>query len=561
MKSIRSKMTLYILLAAFVPVFAFLMYTLVFVNDRVTDSQIESYETKVVWANQYLEQVVEQLDDIVYSLHIEDNLLNLVDQSQTEYDDIEETIRNTLYNNGNLLSKVMIVSTNTFRGVSFDYENGFASRTYLYDDLNLIPGAEQQPLKFYRDGDETYVLHTINDFDTQALQGVIVLRLNDVIADELERIFGTDAAFSLFTSEGGIILEEEEIVPQVDDVTRFNQLQLTETRNDYVWTKRVKQLDLFVALSVPEREVEAFGRNMIGVGFAIIASSVVVTVVITVLFSKDITAPITNLVAHMNKDNLDPLDQPSDKYEEITVLEMAYNGMIEKINKLITEQYQNEIERQSIQLKALQAQINPHFLSNTFQLIGGMALEQQATDVYDATIKMSKLVRYAMRIDEKAVTLEEELIHIRDYLDIQKLRYGDRLAFDVVIDPHIGKVRIPKFTIQPIIENSFKYGLKKQEGSWRIQITSDVNEDIAIVIDDNGIGMDPATMNQFNETFHKRTQPIDRESSPQAVKVGLANINSRIKLLYGNAYGLTLSVNPYGGVRVSIQLPNEVMES
>ena len=561
MNSIRSKLILYILLASLVPVFAFLLYALVFVNDRVTDSQVDAYETKVVWANQYLEQVIEQLDDIVYSLHIQDDLLTLVDESQIQYGDIEDTIRSTLYNNGNLLSKVSIVSTNSYRGVSYDYENGFASRLYQYDELNLLPGQEQEALRFYDDGGSTYVIHTINDFETRTLEGVIVLRLNDIIADELERIFGTTGTHALFTPEDDLITTGERMTVDVSDPILYNQLQLTETRNNYIWTKRVKQLDLYVSLVVPERDVEAFGRTMISVGVAIIASSIALTAVVSVLLAEDITAPITRLAAHMNKDELDPLDKSSDKYQEITVLETSYNDMVDKINKLITEQYQNEIERQNIQLKALQAQINPHFLANTFQLIGGMAMDQDAPDVYDATIKMSKLVRYAMRIDEKAVTLEEELLHIRDYLDIQKLRYGDRLAFNVAIDPHIKAVRIPKFTIQPIIENSFKYGLKKQHGDWRIAITSDVNEDIVIQIADNGVGMEPATMADINDMLHQRTPTGKRPTSEMALKIGLVNINSRIKLLYGNAYGLTLLTNPDGGVTVAIKLPNEVVSS
>jgi two-component system sensor histidine kinase YesM len=232
--------------------------------------------------------------------------------------------------------------------------------------------------------------------------------------------------------------------------------------------------------------------------------------------------------------------------------------MINEINTLITEKYRNKIERQSIQLKALQAQINPHFLSNTFQLIGGMALSHGANDLYDATIKMSNLVRYSMRIDQEAVAIEQELQHVKEYLDIQKLRFDDQLDFIVDIDANVLAMKVPKFTFQPILENSFKYGLKKVERTWQMSITGSIDDAVHIHIKDNGIGMSADKIETINKRFSTNNMDFEESEKTDKISVGLMNIDSRIKLLYGPHYGLHISQNSDNGITVSITIPKGV---
>jgi two-component system sensor histidine kinase YesM len=556
MNSIRSRLISYILITTIVPVAAFLLYTLFFVSTELRDTELNARTMEISWSKQYLEQVTDQLDDIVYSIHLEDQLLDLVDQSASEYSDIEDIVRSSVYNNSNIISKVTIVSTNSYRGVSFDYENGFVSKIYSYDNLFVNLDDETHGLTFIKNGDDITVVHTINDFETQQLQGVILLRLSEAPRNELTSILGSNSNYIVYTTSGELItngLDTTVSLVEINDETS----NLQELHGEYIWTRQIGNYDLYISSLVPIREVNAISRNMILVGVTTILVAFVVATIISIMFINNVTSPIITLVSHMKKSDLEPYSSNRNSYSEITELETTYNNMISEINTLITEKYRNEIERQKIQLKALQAQINPHFLSNTFQLIGGMAMNIGAEDIYDATIKMSQLVRYSMRIDQEAVSLEQELSHIHGYLDIQKLRFSDRLTFSVDMTDKIRTIKLPKFTFQPILENSFKYGLKKVERPWEIHIDCIVNDTIIIRIKDNGIGMEKDKMARLNQQFDQNNMDFENHGMTDKPSIGLINIDSRIKLLYGTDYGLHIVSNLPNGVIVEIRLPKE----
>lgn len=557
MNSIRSRMIFYILLTTIIPVVAFLLYTLLFVNSGLKETAFDSKEMEIRWGQQYLEQVTDQLDDIVYSIHLEPELLSLVDNSSTDYGEIEAILRSTLYNNSKIIDKIVVVSMNTYRGVSYDYENGYASKIYSYDNLLLNRNDETHGLTFMSPTQDMMVVHTINDFDTQRLEGVILLKLSNNAKDELESILGKQSRFILYTSKEDIIDnndDDDEIT--LDPSSHFQSVQ--RDNDVYIWTKQVGNYDLYLSSLVPVSEINSFSRNMIQVGLLIIVLSFVFSVGTALFFTNDITSPIVSVVNHMRSGQLVKFDGHDKTYQEITYLETAYNQMINEINTLITEKYRNKIERQSIQLKALQAQINPHFLSNTFQLIGGMALSHGANDLYDATIKMSNLVRYSMRIDQEAVAIEQELQHVKEYLDIQKLRFDDQLDFIVDIDANVLAMKVPKFTFQPILENSFKYGLKKVERTWQMSITGSIDDAVHIHIKDNGIGMSADKIETINKRFSTNNMDFEESEKTDKISVGLMNIDSRIKLLYGPHYGLHISQNSDNGITVSITIPKGV---
>jgi two-component system sensor histidine kinase YesM len=550
-------MIFYILLTTIIPVVAFLLYTLLFVNSGLKETAFDSKEMEIRWGQQYLEQVTDQLDDIVYSIHLEPELLSLVDNSSTDYGEIEAILRSTLYNNSKIIDKIVVVSMNTYRGVSYDYENGYASKIYSYDNLLLNRNDETHGLTFMSPTQDMMVVHTINDFDTQRLEGVILLKLSNNAKDELESILGKQSRFILYTSKEDIIDnndDDDEIT--LDPSSHFQSVQ--RDNDVYIWTKQVGNYDLYLSSLVPVSEINSFSRNMIQVGLLIIVLSFVFSVGTALFFTNDITSPIVSVVNHMRSGQLVKFDGHDKTYQEITYLETAYNQMINEINTLITEKYRNKIERQSIQLKALQAQINPHFLSNTFQLIGGMALSHGANDLYDATIKMSNLVRYSMRIDQEAVAIEQELQHVKEYLDIQKLRFDDQLDFIVDIDANVLAMKVPKFTFQPILENSFKYGLKKVERTWQMSITGSIDDAVHIHIKDNGIGMSADKIETINKRFSTNNMDFEESEKTDKISVGLMNIDSRIKLLYGPHYGLHISQNSDNGITVSITIPKGV---
>lgn len=556
MKRIKSRLIVYLLLITTIPVVAFLLYSLVFVADDVTATRIEANETKLDWASQYLDLVNDQIDDVVYTLHIREDLLADVDASFASGSAIEDVIKDVLYNNANLLSEVEVVSMNSRRSATFDYERGFTSVTLAPDAPIVTLASTPAGLRYVSDEGRVRVLHTINDFDTQALLGVIVLTLNSRLSDKLAEIFQDEASYLLIEEAGDVLYQTngsvEGIVPLLADATY--QIERVETEADMVFARRIHGTNLVLASIVSNRVIQSYTDNLIRLGLIILAGSIALAVPLAILVSDDITRPITRLAEHMRTERLKPLAQTARSDSELGVLEQSYNDMIEHINTLIEEQYRQEIARQKAQLKALQAQINPHFLSNTFQLIGGMALMHDASDIYDATIQLSKLVRYSMNLNKEFATLDEELDHMNDYLAIQRLRFGEQFTYTIDVDPAIRSLRLPILTLQPILENAFQHGLKKQKGPWHIEIRAEVGEQIHLHITDNGKGMRDERIAELNALFD-RSHSDEPATDADKVGIGLINIDTRIKLMAGRAYGVSITPNPDGGVRVTLTLP------
>lgn len=560
MKSIKSRLIVSILAITIIPVIAFLLYSLVFVSDDQIQTNLNDNKTKMTWANQHLQSKVDQLEDVLYSMHINPDLLTYVDDSFTSSKEIEEILRNALYTNANLASKISVLSNSSDLLVSFDYENGFkANSAVLYNPYEELQGVPKG-VSFSSYNDTILVVHTINDFMTREELGIIVIELNNNLIEEFTDIFGEDTSFMLFSNQ--TVVYQGQVDMGIEDILEHRNVDQNsyffQTNRDYVWVSEIPKSDIFIASIVPTDTIEAFNSQVITTGLLIISISLAVTIPTAILLSNRITKPIIQLVHHMSDFEFSYVQGDQQNYDEINLLEKSYNKMINQMSKMIRERYQQKIDIQSAQLKALQAQINPHFLANTFQLIGGMAMNVDAEDIYDATIKMSNMVRYSMKINEDSTPLRNELHHIEDYLYIQKLRFGDQLDFSISVSEELLNMEIPKLTLQPIIENVFKHGLKTTADVWSIQISSRIEKDVLLTITDNGQGIDEEHLLKLNQQF------IDRENHLVIADndysgIGLVNIDSRIKLLYGSSYGLLLKNSPTGGTVVAIHLPKEVL--
>jgi len=222
--------------------------------------------------------------------------------------------------------------------------------------------------------------------------------------------------------------------------------------------------------------------------------------------------------------------------------------MIEKIKNLINQEYRQKIEKQSAQLMALQAQINPHFMYNTLQMIGGMAVKHNVQEIYQIVSAFSRMMRYNMQMAD-TVTISQELMNIDYYLEIQESRFENKLTVKKSIDPSCLDCLIPKLSLQPLLENCFKYGFNTRRKRWivRIEIVAQ-GDQIRITIADNGTGLTDDQIQEINLAMkNSENLPVDRLES-----LGLRNINARIKLFFGSDYGLSISHAPEGGALVTL---------
>lgn len=293
------------------------------------------------------------------------------------------------------------------------------------------------------------------------------------------------------------------------------------------------------------------------IGFIIfLASSIYLATMISLPIKR-----LTNTMKHANMAELKPSPE-SFSSSEIIELNKTYNQMVEKTNHLIQVVYEKELLRSRTELKALQAQINPHFLYNTLNALYWSLEEKGEEDLAARVIAMSELFRYTIgnsKTDEW-VTLQDAIDHIERYLQLMKMRLGDRLEWEFKVADEYLKVKIPKLIIQPLVENAIMHGIENQRKqgfiSIRIEKVNDTSN-IKVSIQDNGPGIDKETLCKLNQAIEN-----DNLSSFKGIGMALTNVNKRIRLYYeGHSLkSLRIKSEQDVGTTVMFEIPGKVME-
>ena len=231
--------------------------------------------------------------------------------------------------------------------------------------------------------------------------------------------------------------------------------------------------------------------------------------------------------------------------EELMMLSDSFDHMVRRIQKLMEQVRQEEITLRKTELKALQAQINPHFLYNTLDAIAWLCEEGRNKDAEDMVTSLAKLFRISISKGHELITIEKEIQHAQSYLRIEKFRYKNQFTYRFDVDEECLGYLCNKITLQPIIENAIYHGLNRMvdEGEITIRIRED-GDDIILSVEDNGIGM---TEEQCQEILRK--EPGDRTG------IGIKNVNDRIKIYFGEEYGLTITSELDEGTCVDIRMP------
>jgi two-component system sensor histidine kinase YesM len=232
--------------------------------------------------------------------------------------------------------------------------------------------------------------------------------------------------------------------------------------------------------------------------------------------------------------------------DEIGQLGERFNWLLEQIQSLVLQVKEKEKEKQRAEMTALQAQIHPHFLYNTLDTIQWKALEYGADEAADMIQALSKFFRYSLNQGKEWTSLENEVQQIRNYLFIQKIRYEERLRFEIDCRADMNW-EIPKLILQPLVENAIYHGTKpKSEGGLiRIEIREESMR-LEIAICDTGIGMDPVALRKLRESI---------EGDGESLGIGMKNVQRRLQLAYGRAYGITRILSGNGGTRIELRIP------
>jgi two-component system sensor histidine kinase YesM len=284
--------------------------------------------------------------------------------------------------------------------------------------------------------------------------------------------------------------------------------------------------------------------------------AILLGVSVSLLFSRSLSRKIGYLAERMagvseshgsfTLDRIGPFKPGSDK-DEIDGLIDAYNRMAQSISSLVTENYAIKLVEKESQLSALQSQINPHFLYNVLDSVKSCLEGGKTSDAVDMILSLSRFFRIALSRGADFIPLRDEIEMAEQYLHLQKMHYGNRFDASFDLDPLILDVLVPKFTLQPIIENAILHGLKKTRSDGRIDVVGRSHGDeVRITVSDNGLGFPEPLRDELN-------RQLEESGVGTGKGYGLRNVNARLKLRYGASSGLTIE-NPMHGSSIAVRI-------
>ncbi len=344
----------------------------------------------------------------------------------------------------------------------------------------------------------------------------------------------------------GIRSEDSEYISSLSDGVHIekNLIYTLHTTEDKRW--RIVGVNFTDELAAERRT-----QIIISVLISFFCSAIIALAVL-IVYSKIVNAPIKKLMNAMKAfehetEHFRFASEP-EAVTELQALSDSFQHMTETIRDLMEKVRKEEAEVRKTELKALQAQINPHFLYNTLDSIQWMCERGKNEDAIKMVGALARLFRISISRGRELITIKEELQHAESYLVIQSFRYKDQFSYSFDVQEGLEAYLCNKITIQPLIENAIYHGIDRMVDVGRIDITvkeaEDQPQDILIIVSDNGVGM---TAEQCRKILQK-----DRSDSGG---IGVKNVNDRLKIYFGEAYGLTIQSELDEGTTVSVRIP------
>lgn len=284
--------------------------------------------------------------------------------------------------------------------------------------------------------------------------------------------------------------------------------------------------------------------NMVSYTFYSTIIIIFLAIILASLLSGRITLPLKRLmwgIKQSGEGNFQAKIEPVGTDEFDTIIE-KFNQMNDKIQTLIEENYETHLKEMEAELKALNFQFNPHFLYNTLNIINYLAIENKQKLISSMLVDLSEMLEYTAK-NPGEVNFSEDLKYLKNYVNIMERRFEGKFKVEYEIEPELHNYSVPKFFLQPFIENALIHGLEDMEEGGRIKVSGRIDGSTRVFsIEDNGKGMDP-------ETVRRVLEPEESHRS-----IGIDNINKRIKFLYGNEYGVQIESQVHAGTKITVIL-------
>lgn len=470
-----------------------------------------------------------------------------------------------IYNDSNLETKirysylVLLIPIVLFLIFCF-YNLWMGNRSYE-NMINSISIASEFSLDFKKDFDyETYLLIVENTIPEES-------KLDDMLSESSRIVNGLEKFTNQQENKNRLSSVKKYLV-NLETYTERIRENLSEGNkyedNIEIWENDVQIVTTLIRETVFEyiyyeirdiqqvrEEYQKFFMTVIRISVIAFIGTLILISFLSYYIPLSITQPIKKLIGVTEQVAKGDLTVRSDVRSGVdaSMLSDSLNTMIDKINQLLEQVTTEQIRLRKAEFELLQSQINPHFLYNTLDAIIWLAESGEQKKVVDMVGSLSEFFRTSLNQGKDIVSIREEIQHVRSYLEIQQVRYQDILKYEINVPEELNNCHIPKITIQPLVENALYHGIKNKRGFGRIVISGKKKEQCFVIqIEDNGIGITEERLKQIRESFQNKS-PTGQDS------YGLYNVNERIRLNFGEKYGISIESIYQESTVVSIVLP------
>lgn len=434
-----------------------------------------------------------------------------------------------------------------------------------YEDMvNSSVMASQFSLDFQKDFDyETYLLIVGNKTLEESSLHAMLEEADEIVAG-LEELTESQENRKRLTSVKKYLNNLGTYIGRIEDNIREGNRYEDNEDNIEIWENDVQIVTSLVGdtmsryiyyeirgIQESRQQYQDFFVNMIRFSVIAFALILMLCLFLSYYIPLSITRPIRRLTQVTDQVAKGDLTVRSDVTGglEARVLSDSMNTMIDKINELLEQVKTEQVRLRKAEFELLQSQINPHFLYNTLDAIVWLAEAGEQKKVVSMVGSLSDFFRISLNQGQDILDVREELQHVRSYLEIQQMRYQDILQYEICVPEELYSSRIPKITLQPLVENALYHGIKNKRGKGMIRIDGEMEDsDCILRITDNGRGMTPERLGQVREGIRNR-------NACETEIYGLYNVNERIRLNFGEKYGITITSTYGEGTCVTVRLP------
>ncbi len=564
---------------------------------RKTNENTEKCHNTIMQTNSMTDQVLDHIDSVGDSVALNEYILELLylnsigSKDIIRRGDLKEIlymyIRNIIKAN-NMLIDIAIVDTKdainsatslfnygTYKNLINNHDIQNLGRGIYTSDLSLREG-------LYANKCFAYIIPIYNSsgefmVSAERLGTCIICVKNTPLVEVVNSTAATKEATVLVTDDKGLILalnsaySADEINDEIGNMIKNypmegqSKISLMDFmgRESFVLVNRQATTGWYSINIVPTKEVykESFDTFYLGIIVSLLS------IIIVSLFGFYVTSSITKPLKQIT-DALDKIGNGSRKHRisvteqnEFGIISDRINSMLDNMNimdrqifDMQSQLYEKELIQKEAEMLTLQSQINPHFLYNTLECIRSISTVYKIKEIPIITTSMAKIFRYSIK-GGKVTTIKKELESLEDYYKIISIRYNDRFALITDIDETMLPYSMLKISLQPVLENTVNYCLEATENKVTVNIHGYIDGEYAILkISDDGIGMDPAKVQEMNETFQKSPKQSFYELEKARGSIGLSNIDMRIKLHYGDDCGLRIESTKDVGTTVVIKI-------